>query len=125
VDRRENTSLAEKRRTLQRESRHVFVDREEPEEHGRKLSVDIALLKFCKQLHRFQFLICLHEKINALLALSLIQMFRESVDVGMPEFFAWFQVWRAFEDGNHFLRQFVAYVLAGHGISPGRTELNS
>jgi hypothetical protein len=112
LDRRENTSLAEVRRPLRHKSCHVFVDREEAEEHGPKLSVDIALLKFCKQLHRFQFLVRLHEESNALLALSLIQMLRESVDVSVPEFFTRFQVWGAFEDGNHFVRQFVASILA-------------
>jgi hypothetical protein len=34
VDRNENTSRAEVRRTLRHESCHVFVDRKEPEEHG-------------------------------------------------------------------------------------------
>ena len=34
LDRRENTSLAEVRRTLQYESCHVFVDWREKEEHG-------------------------------------------------------------------------------------------
>src|SRR6267142_2532454 len=37
---------------------------------GRKLSVDIALLKFCKQLHRFQFLVRLHEKTGRPAAVS-------------------------------------------------------
>jgi hypothetical protein len=80
--------------------------------------VDIALLKFCKQLHRFQFLVRLHEKINALLALSLIQVLCESIDVGVSEFFAWFQVGRAFQDGNHFFWQFVAGVFASHSGFP-------
>jgi hypothetical protein len=80
--------------------------------------VDIALLKFCKQLHRFQFLIRLHEEINALLALSFIQVLRESVDVGMTKFFTRFQVWGAFEDGNHFVGQFVAWILEAHVILP-------
>jgi len=34
VDRLDNTSFAEVRRTLQHESCHVFVDWKEPEEHG-------------------------------------------------------------------------------------------
>jgi hypothetical protein len=34
VDRRENASIAEVRETLQHESCHVFVDWQEPEEHG-------------------------------------------------------------------------------------------
>jgi len=59
---------------------------------GRKLSVDIALLKFCKQPHRFQFLIRLPKERDALLTLSLIQMLCESIDVSMSEFFAWFQI---------------------------------
>ncbi len=34
VDRNENTSLAEVQETLQHEACHVFVDFQEPEEHG-------------------------------------------------------------------------------------------
>jgi hypothetical protein len=34
VDRNENTSIAELRKTLQHEACHVFVDFQEPEEHG-------------------------------------------------------------------------------------------
>ena len=81
---------------------------------GRKLLVDIALLKFCKQLHRSQFLVRLQKELYALLALSLIQVLRENIDVGMSEFFAWLQVWRAFQNGNNFFWQFVAWVLADH-----------
>jgi hypothetical protein len=66
--------------------------------------VDIALLKFCKQLHRFQFLICLHEKINALLALSLIQVLCESIDIGVAKLGARFEIRRAFKDRQHFFR---------------------
>ena len=77
-------------------------------------SIVPALTPRCQQLHRFQFLVRLHEKINALLALSLVQMLRESNDVRMSEFFAWLQVWRAFQNGNNFFWQFVAWVLADH-----------
>ena len=44
----------------------------------------------------------------------LIQMLRESVDVSVPKFFAWFKIRRAFKDGNHFVRQFVTWIFAGH-----------
>src|SRR5882724_848555 len=77
-------------------------------------SIIPALTPRCQQLHRFQFLVRLHEEINALLTLSLIQMLRESIDVGVSEFFAWFQVWRAFQNRNNFFWQFVAWILAGH-----------
>ena len=60
----------------------------------------------------------LHEEINALLALSLIQVLCESIDVSVSEFFAWLQVGRAFQDGNHFFWQFVAWVLGAHVILP-------
>ena len=62
----------------------------------------IALLKFCKQLHRFQFLVRLQKELDARLALSLIQMLRECIDTGM-EFFAGFQVWGALQDSNRVL----------------------
>ena len=90
--------------------------------------MDIALLKFCKQLHRFQFLICLHEKINALLALSLFQMLCECIDVCVSEFFAWYQVRRTLQDGNHFVWQLVAWFLAAHaglGFCRDRTNQNA
>jgi len=66
-------------------------------------SIIPALTPRCQQLHRFQFLVRLHEEINALLTLSLIQMLRESIDVGVSEFFAWFQGWRAFQNRNTLL----------------------
>jgi len=56
-----------------------------------------------------------HEKINALLALSLVDVPCESIDVGVPKFFAWFQVWRTLQNGNHFFWQFVLWSLARHG----------
>ena len=67
-----------------------------------------------QQPNRFQFLVRLREEINALLALPFLQMACKAINVGASELFARFQVWQAFEDGNHFLGQFVSLFLAGH-----------
>jgi len=80
--------------------------------------VNAALLKFSKQLHRCQFLIRLPKPRNALLALALIQMLCESIDVGVSKFFTRFQVWGAIQNGKHFLWQFVAWVFATHIVYP-------
>jgi hypothetical protein len=52
----------------------------------------------------------LAEERNALLALSLVQMLRESIDIGVAELFTGFKIRRAFEDGKNFVRQFVAWI---------------
>jgi hypothetical protein len=87
-----------------------------------------APLKIRQQLHRSKFLVSLPEERNALLALSLVQMLCESINVGMPEFFAWFKVWGAIQNGNHFVWQFVAWVFAAHadlGFCRDRTNQNA
>jgi len=73
-----------------------------------------ALPPHRQQSHRFQFLIRLHEEINALLALVLLHVVRKAVDVGVPELLTRHQIGRTFEGGNHFVRQFVVSFLAGH-----------
>jgi hypothetical protein len=63
-----------------------------------------------------------------LLAPVVLHVVRKAVDVGVPELFARHQVWRAFEDGEHFVGQFVAAVLTGHadlGFCRDRTNQNA
>jgi len=65
---------------------------------------------------------------DALLALVVLHVVRKAVDVGVPELFARHQVWKAFEDGEHFVGQFVAAVLTGHAdldFCRGRTNQNA
>jgi len=60
----------------------------------------------------------LHEEINALLALVFLHVVRKAVDVGVPELLARLQIGRTVEDGNHFVWQFLAWILAGHRFGP-------
>jgi len=77
----------------------------------------LSFLNSDSSFRRSHFLIRLMEEINTLLALSLIQMLRESIVVGVPKFFARFEIGRAFEDSKNFFRPFVASILASdsHG----------
>jgi len=88
-------------------------------QHGGLDSIVPALPPRRQHPHRFQFLIRLPEERNALLALIVLHVVRKAVDVGVPESFAWHQIWRALKDNADFFRQFVFwFLLAAHVRSP-------
>jgi len=80
----------------------------------RQLSVVAALTPCRQQFNRFQFLIGLLKPRNALLALVVLHVVCKAVDVGVVELFARHQIGRTFEEGNHFLWQFVGLFLAAY-----------
>ncbi len=48
-----------------------------------------------------------------------LHVVRKAVDVGVPESFAWHQIWRALKDNADFFRQFVFwFLLAAQVRSP-------
>ncbi len=66
--------------------------------------MNVSLLEFRQQLHRFQFFFRLPIERQALFTLPFLQMLSHAINVCAVEPFTRHKVSRAFEDDSHFLR---------------------